>query len=41
MRFKTVSQSDTSSKNEHPFPLLPPVVDAAVEYAVDAWQRSI
>ena len=36
-----MSQSDTSSKNEHPFPLLPPVVDAAVEYAVDAWQRSI
>jgi len=36
-----VSQQETSSKNKHPFPLLPPMVDAAVEYAVDAWQRSV
>lgn len=36
-----MSQADTSSENKHPFPLLPPVVDAAMEYAIDAWQRSV
>jgi pimeloyl-ACP methyl ester carboxylesterase len=36
-----VSQTDNSSKNKHPFPLMPPIVDAAMEYAVDAWQRSV
>ena len=36
-----MSETDTSSKNEHPFPLLPPVMDAAMEYAIDAWQRGV
>lgn len=40
-RCKSVSQAETPSENKHPFPLLPPVVDAAVEYAIDAWQRSV
>ncbi|WP_289460273.1 DUF3141 domain-containing protein, partial [Klebsiella pneumoniae] len=25
----------------HPVSLLPPAVDAAIEYAVDSWQRSV
>lgn len=36
-----MSQANTSSDHKHPFPLLPPMVDAAMEYAVDAWQRSV
>ncbi len=36
-----MSQSETSKDHKHPFPLLPPVIDAAVEYAVDAWQRAV
>lgn len=36
-----MSQSDTSSDTKHSFPLLPPLVDAAMEYAVDAWQRAV
>lgn len=36
-----MSQTDKSSDNKHPFPLMPPIVDAAMEYAVDAWQRSV
>ncbi len=36
-----MSQTDKSSDNKHPFPLMPPIIDAAMEYAVDAWQRSV
>ena len=36
-----MSQPDTATQNKHPIPLLPPLVDAAMEYALDAWQRSV
>jgi len=36
-----VSQSETPPEHKHPFPLMPPMVDAVMEYAVDAWQRSV
>jgi len=33
--------SDQTSEHPHPVPLLPPAIDAALEYAVDSWQRSV
>ena len=36
-----MSQSETPPEHKHPFPLMPPMVDAVMEYAVDAWQRSV
>jgi pimeloyl-ACP methyl ester carboxylesterase len=36
-----IAVSELSSTPSHPVPLLPPVVDAALEYAVDAWQRGV
>lgn len=33
--------SDQTSEQSHSVPLLPPAVDAALEYAVDTWQRSV
>jgi len=33
--------SDQKSEHPHSVPLLPPAVDAALEYAVDTWQRSV
>jgi len=33
--------SETSKTNVQSIPLLPPLVDAALEYTVDAWQRSV
>jgi pimeloyl-ACP methyl ester carboxylesterase len=33
--------SETSKTSVQSIPLLPPLVDAALEYAVDAWQRSV
>lgn len=38
---QNVSNNETPSENKHPFPLLPPMVDAAMEYAIDAWQRGV
>jgi poly(3-hydroxyalkanoate) synthetase len=36
-----VSQPESIKDAKHPFPLLPPIVDAALEYTVDAWQRAV
>jgi len=33
--------SDQTSEHLHPVSLLPPALDAAIEYAVDSWQRSV
>ena len=33
--------SDQTSEHPHTVPLLPPAIDAALEYAVDSWQRSV
>ena len=33
--------SDQTSEHSHPVSLLPPAVDAALEYAIDTWQRNV
>lgn len=33
--------SDQTSEHPHPVPLLPPAIDAALEYTLDTWQRSV
>lgn len=33
--------SDQQPEQRQPIPLLPPAVDAALEYAIDTWQRSV
>ncbi len=36
-----MSNAETSNPKKQTLPLLPPVMDAAFEYAVDAWQRTV
>jgi pimeloyl-ACP methyl ester carboxylesterase len=38
---KVIFVSDQTSEHPHPVSLLPPAIDAALEYTLDTWQRSV